>query len=161
MFTKSQRDRKFGLLGEYIVNDDVETMQANAFQNCKNLVEVKFEDVSDLLGLHAIKRTFQAEVDITETKFVQNSMRSGQKEEYAGSIVICGDVNAGAEIIAGGNIIVLGTLRGLAHAGAKGNKKAIIAKASETKKVVVIISPVVLLFSLPPEIAGTATAESP
>ena len=38
-------------------------------------------------------------------------MRSGQKEEYAGSIVICGDVNAGAEIIAGGNIIVLGTLK--------------------------------------------------
>ena len=70
-------------------------------------VEIKFEDVSDLLGLHAIKRTFQADVDITETKFVQNSMRSGQSEEYAGSIVVCGDVNAGAEIIAGGNIIVL------------------------------------------------------
>lgn len=90
-------------------------------------VELKFEDVSDLLGLHAIKRTFQAEVDITETKFVQNSMRSGQKEEYAGSIVICGDVNAGAEIIAGGNIIVLGTLRGLAHAGAGGNTMAMIS----------------------------------
>ena len=90
-------------------------------------VELKFENESDLLGLHAIKRTFQAEVDITETKFVQNSMRSGKKEEYAGSIVICGDVNAGAEIIAGGNIIVLGTLRGLAHAGAGGNTMAMIS----------------------------------
>ena len=90
-------------------------------------VEIKFEDVSDLLGLHAIKKTFQADVDITETKFVQNSMRSGQKEEYAGSIVVCGDVNAGAEIIAGGNIIVLGTLRGLAHAGAGGNTMAMIS----------------------------------
>lgn len=38
-----------------------------------------------------------------------------------------GDVNAGAEVIAGENIIVLGELRGLAHAGAKGNRKAIIA----------------------------------
>ena len=90
-------------------------------------VDVKFDDVSDLLGLHAIKRTFQADVDITETKIVQNSLRSGQKEEYAGSIVICGDVNAGAEIIAGGNIIVLGTLRGLAHAGAAGNTMALIS----------------------------------
>ena len=42
-------------------------------------------------------------------------------------MVILGDVNGGAEIIAGENIVVLGILRGLAHAGAKGNKKAIIA----------------------------------
>jgi len=36
-------------------------------------------------------------------------------------------LNAGAEVIAGENIVVLGTIRGLAHAGAKGNKKAIIS----------------------------------
>lgn len=41
--------------------------------------------------------------------------------------MILGDVNGGAEVIAGENIVVLGHLRGLAHAGAKGNKKAIIA----------------------------------
>lgn len=90
-------------------------------------VDIKFDDVSDLLGLHAIKRTFEADIDISETKFVQNSLRSGQKEEYPGSIVICGDVNAGAEIIAGGNIMILGALRGVAHAGANGNTMAIIS----------------------------------
>ena len=47
-----------------------------------------------------------------------------------GSIVVLGDVNSGAEVIAGDNIVVLGNLRGLAHAGAKGNKEAIIAAAS-------------------------------
>lgn len=93
-------------------------------------VEIKFDDVSDLLGLHAIKRTFETNTEISETKFIPNSIRSGQKEEYTGSLVICGDVNAGAEIIAGGNIIVLGSLRGLAHAGANGNKKAIISANS-------------------------------
>ena len=36
-------------------------------------------------------------------------------------------MNSGAEVIASDNIVVLGTLRGLAHAGAKGNKQAIIA----------------------------------
>ena len=36
-------------------------------------------------------------------------------------------MNSGAEVIASDNIVVLGTLRGLAHAGAKGNKEAIIA----------------------------------
>lgn len=81
-------------------------------------VEIKFDDVSDLLGLHAIKRTFEVETDISETKFVQTSLRSGQKQEYPGSLVICGDVNAGAEVIAGGNIMIMGALRGLAHAGA-------------------------------------------
>lgn len=47
--------------------------------------------------------------------------------EAEGSLVIIGDVNSGAEVIAADNIIVLGALRGLAHAGAKGNKQAIIA----------------------------------
>ena len=54
-------------------------------------------------------------------------MRCGQKVEFEGSIAILGDVNAGAEVIAEENIIVLGELRGLAHAGAKGNREAIIA----------------------------------
>ena len=92
--------------------------------NSEIKVEIKFDEASDLLGLHAIKKTFEADTDISETKFVQNSLRSGQREEYPGSIVICGDVNAGAEIVAGGNIIILGALRGLAHAGA--NTKALI-----------------------------------
>ena len=47
--------------------------------------------------------------------------------EVEGSIVIIGDVNSGAEIIASDNIVVVGNLRGLAHAGAEGNKQAIIA----------------------------------
>ena len=47
--------------------------------------------------------------------------------EVEGSLVIIGDVNSGAEVIASDNIVILGALRGLAHAGAKGNKDAIIA----------------------------------
>lgn len=93
-------------------------------------VLVKFDDPSDLLGLHAIKKTFETDTEISETKYIQNSIRSGQKEEYSGSIVIMGDVNAGAEVIAGGNIAILGTLRGVAHAGANGNMKAIISANS-------------------------------
>ena len=60
----------------------------------------------------------------------QNSIKAqsvhGQKLEYEGSIVIIGDLNGGGEVIAGENIAVIGAIRGLAHAGAKGNKKAII-----------------------------------
>ena len=106
---------------------DMEIDVVRAAINNEIDVEVKFDDVSDLLGLHAIKKTFETQTDISETKFVQNSIRSGQREEYPGSIVICGDVNAGAEVVAGGNIMVLGALRGVAHAGANGNTMAMIS----------------------------------
>ena len=77
--------------------------------------------------LHGIKKSFNKEIKSSETKFNKGSLRSGQKIEYEGSVVIIGDVNSGAEVIAGENIVILGELRGLAHAGAKGNKSAIIA----------------------------------
>lgn len=91
---------------------------------------VLFGETSELLGLHAIKRTFESSVETSETKFIRGNLRSGQKEEYSGSIAILGDVNYGAEVIAGENIIVTGKIRGLAHAGANGNKKAIICANS-------------------------------
>ena len=51
-------------------------------------VEINFDSPSDLLGLHAIKKTFQTEMDVSETKYIQYSLRSGQIEEYSGSLVI-------------------------------------------------------------------------
>ena len=89
-------------------------------------VKVIFDDPSELLGLHAIKKTYESEIEISETRYLQTSLRSGQREEYSGSLVIIGDVNSGAEVVAGGNITIVGTLRGVAHAGANGNIKAII-----------------------------------
>ncbi len=50
--------------------------------------------------------------------WVQKTLRSGARVSYAGSIVVMGDVNPGAEIVAGGNILVWGRLRGSVHAGA-------------------------------------------
>lgn len=101
----------------------------------KNLINSKIDvqvdfDTPKTLGLHGIKKSFNKEIESSETKFFRGSVRSGKRIEYEGSIVILGDVNDGAEIIAGDNVIVVGVLRGLAHAGAKGNKKAIIAAAS-------------------------------
>lgn len=92
-------------------------------------VEVSF-DTPTSLGLHSITRSYKKDTVMSETKFHKGSLRSGQKIEVEGSIVIIGDVNSGAEVIAGDNIAVLGTLRGLAHAGAKGNKDAIIAASA-------------------------------
>lgn len=89
-------------------------------------VEIEFE-TPKTLGLHSIKKTFNKEIEDSKTKFYKGSLRSGQKIEYEGSLVILGDVNGGSEVVAEENIVILGNLRGLAHAGAKGNKQAIIA----------------------------------
>lgn len=94
----------------------------------QSMIKVKVDfDSPRTLGLHDIKRTFKKDIQVSETKFYKGSVRSGQKLEFEGSIVIIGDVNDGAEVIAEDNIAVLGNLRGMAHAGAKGNEKAIIA----------------------------------
>jgi len=58
--------------------------------------------------------------------FVRRRIRSGQILRHPGHIVIMGDVNPGAQIIAGGDIIVWGRLNGAAHAGALGNPKAVV-----------------------------------
>lgn len=60
------------------------------------------------------------------TEVVAHTLRSGQRIESSSTVVVLGDVNPGAEIAAGGDVIVVGKLRGLAHAGALGNQEAAI-----------------------------------
>jgi septum site-determining protein MinC len=57
---------------------------------------------------------------------VRRTLRSGQAVHHAGHVTMIGDVNAGAEIVAGGDIIVWGKLRGIAHAGAAGSDQAVV-----------------------------------
>lgn len=57
---------------------------------------------------------------------VKRTLRSGYRLEHPGSVVVIGDVNPGAEIIAGGDVIVWGRLRGMVHAGAEGQEKAVV-----------------------------------
>jgi len=112
------------VMGKVLKNKEINEVKKIIQSNID--VEVNF-DSPKVLGLHGIKRTFEKEINNSETMYHKGSLRSGQKIEFEGSLVVLGDVNAGAEVIAGENIVVLGVLRGLAHAGAKGNKKAIIA----------------------------------
>ena len=112
------------VIGKTLKNSEMDEIQ----KIIKSKIDVQIEfETPKTLGLHSIKRTFSKNIENSETKFHKGSLRSGQKIEYEGSIAILGDVNAGAEVIAGENIIILGNLRGLAHAGAKGNRQAIIA----------------------------------
>lgn len=54
---------------------------------------------------------------------IRRTLRSGQSVYHAGHVVILGDVNPGSEVIAGGDVIVWGRLRGTVHAGASGDEE--------------------------------------
>lgn len=112
------------VVGKILKNKEIEEIRKIVKERIN--VDIDFESPTTL-GLHGIKKGFYKEIKSSETKFYKTSLRCGQKVEFEGSIAILGDVNAGAEVIAEENIIVLGELRGLAHAGAKGNREAIIA----------------------------------
>lgn len=58
---------------------------------------------------------------------VARIVRSGQVLEVPGDLLLIGDVNPGGKVVAGGNIFILGILKGIAHAGAKGDSSAIIS----------------------------------
>ena len=61
-----------------------------------------------------------------EAVMINRTLRSGHSIRHPGHIIVVGDVNPGAEIIAGGNIIIWGRLRGLVHAGAAGNDQSVV-----------------------------------
>lgn len=115
------------IIGKVLNDEEMNQIKEIIHKSIK--VDIEF-DSPKILGLHGIKTAFSKEIATSETKFHRGSLRSGQKIEFEGSLVILGDVNAGAEVIAGENVVVVGILRGMAHAGAKGNKEAIIAAAS-------------------------------
>lgn len=58
--------------------------------------------------------------------FLNKTLRSGARVEFAGHVVVLGDVNPGAEIIAEGNVVIWGRLRGAVHAGSKGDESALV-----------------------------------
>lgn len=70
---------------------------------------------------------WEGEAENHPTLLIRRTLRSGQNVRFFGNVVVMGDVNPGAEITAGGDIVVMGWLRGLAHAGAEGDEGAIVS----------------------------------
>ncbi|MEO0926403.1 MAG: septum site-determining protein MinC, partial [Cyanobacteria bacterium J06643_13] len=58
---------------------------------------------------------------LAEPLYLQSTVRSGVEIRHPGTIIIFGDLNPGGKLIAAGDILVWGRLRGIAHAGAQGN----------------------------------------
>ncbi len=63
----------------------------------------------------------------SDVKSINRIVRSGQVLEVVGDLLLIGDVNPGGKVITTGNIFVMGSLRGIAHAGLNGDRDAVIA----------------------------------
>jgi len=85
--------------------------------------ETGFDDITeDVVTFDWSKNTVEG-----KTKFFRGTMRSGNQINFKGNVVVMGDVNPGAEIIATGNVLVTGMIKGMVHAGCKGNRNAIVS----------------------------------
>jgi septum site-determining protein MinC len=89
--------------------------------------------------------------------FVRRTLRSGFKVSHNGHVIIMGDVNPGAEVIAGGSVIVWGRLRGTVHAGADGDENALVCALDLDPTQIRIAG---LTYSAPPRRIGLGKAKT-
>ena len=82
------------------------------------------EELTDIIVPEVEYTKEDIELEGFPTKYIKQTIRSGQVINYEGNIVIIGDCHPGCEITAFGDITVWGILSGIAHAGSAGNQKA-------------------------------------
>jgi len=103
-------------LGEYYTPEG-EPLAMRSREGAEDLRKKYISRVSRLLGDEILGDDVLYDDD-ANAKVVYGTLRSGQKVETPYSLLVIGDVNPGADLTAGGDIIVLGSLRGTAHASA-------------------------------------------
>ncbi|MDF1506871.1 septum site-determining protein MinC [Robertmurraya sp. DFI.2.37] len=104
----------------YLTDEQKEEIKTLIRQK-KNLVVESIE--SNVLTKLEAKQIMEEHEIVSVARIV----RSGQVLEVPGDLLLIGDVNPGGKVVAGGNVFVMGALKGIAHAGANGNSNAIIS----------------------------------
>lgn len=105
--------------GSYILIDSKDLLEKEEIEKIESALASK--------NIKSVKRLSNIEATRGERLLiVQKHLRSGQKVEHNGDVLVLGDVNKDAQVIATGNIIVMGKLRGIAIAGALGDEKAVV-----------------------------------
>lgn len=131
----------------YVIDNSEQTLEV--FQTA--IMNKQQQNVQPSLPVEPpIVETQTQHSNFDDGRFYKGTLRSGQTIHSNSSIIVIGDVNPGASVIATGNIIVLGCLKGTACAGCDGNDKAfvvaldmypmqirignVIARASDTER---------------------------
>jgi septum site-determining protein MinC len=107
----------------YITEEQKEEIRSLIRQK-KNLVVETIE--SNVITIQEAEQIKEKSEIVTVARII----RSGQVLEVEGDLLLIGDVNPGGTVIAGGNIFIMGSLRGIAHAGYHGNDDAVIVASN-------------------------------
>lgn len=121
----------------------------------RQISEEDKEQIRTIIGSRGnlLIQSFESDADKQEDnhndgiRMVKSIVRSGQILHMDGNLLLMGDVNPGGTVTATGDIFIMGSLRGMAHAGCEGNEKAIIS-ASHMKPTQLRIAQVI---SRPPD----------
>ncbi|WP_342432461.1 septum site-determining protein MinC [Neobacillus sp. FSL H8-0543] len=111
-------------IGNRYINDEQREELKDLIRQKKNLA------VDDIVSNVVTREEAERLKAENEVVTIARIVRSGQVLEVPGDLLLIGDVNPGGTVIAGGNIYILGSLKGIAHAGAFGNEQAVIAASS-------------------------------
>ncbi|PLR93722.1 septum site-determining protein MinC [Bacillus sp. T33-2] len=121
------------------VQEDRQLLSVKVKVGNRYLTEKQQEEIKDLIRQKKNLFVEEIEMDVIRKKEaeklqlekeivpVARIVRSGQVLEVPGDLLLIGDVNPGGTVKAGGNIFIMGTLKGTAHAGSHGNENAVIA----------------------------------
>lgn len=114
----------------YVEKDSLDPQQIDHLEELMARYEMKLDRkpprVMESMVSEEAEPEIYGETPEENTLLVRRTIRSGQRVYYNGNVVVMGDVNPGAEIICSGDILVLGSLRGVAHAGAEGKVDATV-----------------------------------
>ncbi len=123
-------DNIFGEDSSVEASNDVETVRESVDKEISPIVHHN-EEIAEKVEALEVKEDKNGEVvamknaaESLPTLYLRKTIRSGQSISSDGNIIVIGDVNPGAEIIAKGDITVWGILGGIAHAGSDGNNYA-------------------------------------
>ncbi len=117
----------------HLSDSDVQSLQrmtevhhVSAFELQSDSREVR--QIARGMGVIARPVGLRAEARAPESTagIIIRNLRNGQVLRHHGDLTLLGDVNAGAELVASGSIVVFGRVRGFVHAGFAGNGQAII-----------------------------------
>lgn len=136
---KLQKGKKFYKGATIKITVDVNSLDSRELRKIRSFLydEFMIKDCT-FVDIKATEKRVFSGINEGKTKFVKKTVRSGQRLEYPGNVVIIGDVNSGAEVYAAGNIIVLGQVKGSVFAGCNGNDSAIISAMELTPQVMKI-----------------------
>lgn len=125
-------------LAEHRLNKDEPSVSVTVKLGNRYLDPEQTKRLKDLIATdsHLYVQTLESNVitkeealslkEANEIKALNRVIRSGQVLEITGDLLLIGDVNPGGRVVATGNIYIMGSLQGIAHAGADGDRNAVI-----------------------------------